>query len=137
MSRNDYVKICKEENKAIFNGKYMVQYQRNKHGCPTGLVLAFKKNGKIMVGWSKCNTKLETFDKHIGLNKAYYKAFDLNSLQFTLKHEPYLPNIPHSLKHTLHAIINRACRYYKKEALNVQNNFNLADFVVGAPRLSN
>jgi len=108
-NRNEYIENCKKENQQVLGPKFLVQYLRDKHGRPVGLALAYKQNDEVKVGWSKCNTTLENFDKQIGINKAINNSVELNSVKFVQKST----EIPNSLRYTVTSLVDRASRYYK------------------------
>ncbi len=107
MNRQEYISNCKKLNKDLFNShNYILSYDRDKHGRLNGVVLAFRTNGDdIKVGWSKCNTKLEAFDKHIGIQKAIQRATSFYTFDVS--------ELPHSIKHISERIRRRARNYFK------------------------
>ena len=79
-NRKNYVEKCRSENEAELKEKYLLKYERNKKGERVGVVLAFKDaEGVVKIGWSRCHTKLEPFNKYIGVNKAVKRAVGLDT----------------------------------------------------------
>lgn len=113
MSRDNFVEACKQQNREVLNGRYRLKYKRDKHGRPVGLVISFKDEDGVRVGWSKCHTKLEPFDKHIGINKAINNTYNLDTAQaiVTCKDDSLLPN---SLRQDVADMVERAQRYFNK-----------------------
>lgn len=77
--RQEYIQKCKEENKKLMdNGPVLIKYIRDKNRSPVGVVVGFDviENGKerLAIGYSKVNSSLERFNKHIGINKAISRA---------------------------------------------------------------
>ena len=77
----------------------LVQYIKNKRGQKIGTVVALSK---YAIGWSKCNIKLDKFDKNIGIDIAKVRAKESNILP------------PKVLIPTLNHMKNRAERYFKQ-----------------------
>jgi hypothetical protein len=103
MSRASHVEFCKKSNQEVLNNKFLLKYKRDSKGNRTGVIISFRDNdGVVKVGWSKCNTKLESFDKHIGIHKA------IECARMTNPH-----NIPHSIKRDLVEMQERALRYFR------------------------
>lgn len=109
VARRQYSHLCKEENVRALNGKHLIKYERDKHGRPVGVLLAFKdSNGNVQLGWSRCNTKLEGFDKHIGINKAIKRATNIKNVDPVL-----LGKMPHQTQEELLDMRGRAERYFQ------------------------
>lgn len=118
MNRQEHVLLCKQENSRVLNGKYRLKYKRDKHGRPVGLVISFKDEANIVrVGWSKCNTKLEQFDKHIGINKAISNTYSLESAEF-ISRNGTSKVLPNSLREDVKEMVERASRYFKLDRQN-------------------
>lgn len=105
-ARKEYSEKCRQKNDEVLKEKYLLKYERDKHGRPVGVVVAFKKNGEVLVGWSRCHTKLEPFDKHIGINKALNRAVHHNLVDV-------VGEVPRPLLSYLLDIRERAERYFK------------------------
>lgn len=84
----------------------IVQYIRDKKNNKTGLILAFKSNDKVHIGWSKVNTKLDIFDKEVAFDIATGRAFkNFNDTEL---------EIPVSLVDEIRWFCwNRVTRYFK------------------------
>lgn len=111
--RKEHAETCKAANQSVMSNKYLLKYQRDKHGRPTGVVIAFKDlNNKVRLGWSKCNVKLEQFDKHIGINKAIGASIPVFPAEPNLNH--YLKEVvPNSLSKLVSEMKERAVKYFK------------------------
>ena len=82
--------------------KPLIKFIKNEKGL-CGVVLAFIKDGRLHIGWSKCNTDLDKFDKEIGIKHAYNRA-TTTDLLYT----------PQSVRHEVNEMVKRAKRYYKQ-----------------------
>ncbi|MEO5366034.1 MAG: hypothetical protein H7831_06715 [Magnetococcus sp. WYHC-3] len=101
MTKEEYLAEC---NTIISNHKpkhLIWQYYLDKKRHRKGVVVAFNDNGTAKVGWSMCKTKLEPFNRSIGLRKAIDRA--------------YLAAIctPHSMLQLHHKVSERAAVYFK------------------------
>ena len=106
VARSHYVSQCKTENQTVLNNKYLLKYERDNHGRHVGVVIAFKDSeGKVKIGWSRCHTKLEPFDKHIGINKAIRRAKFYKELDER--------DAPRGIKEDLVEMLGRAERYFQ------------------------
>jgi hypothetical protein len=105
MSKKDYVAVCKKENQTVLNQKHLLKYERNKHGQPIGVVIAFKDEGIIKLGWSKCNLSAEPFDKQIGINKAISRAVDYRQVDER--------DVPRGTREEVLEMIARLQRYFQ------------------------
>jgi hypothetical protein len=52
----------------------LVRFIRNKNGQRVGAVVAICEDGVVKTGWSKCNTKLDKFDREMALKIAVGRA---------------------------------------------------------------
>lgn len=94
---------------AVLNkGKYLLYYVRDRKNRKIGLVLAYKDPhvGCIKIGWSKCNIKLDNFNKIYGLWKAIKRAKPIGVFTY---------NVPHSLGQVYNRMLDRAVKYFKVE----------------------
>ena len=100
-----FIARCKDENRNLFeNGKLIVQYHRKKNQ-PRGVVVAFKDNNEVRVGWSLCR-KCDKFDRHMGIHFAANRAESIFS-------QDRLDEIPHSLRQEVGLIVDKAKRRFK------------------------
>ena len=115
MTLNYYLIQCYDQIKEhINNHKMILQYVRNRHNQKCGVVVAYKKQEKVMIGYSLCNKK-DRYDKLIGLNKAINRAQSIDSFQI-YGNEIYDKDglkIPFSVMNTVLKVIDRGRRYYK------------------------
>lgn len=114
--REDYVEFCKNENKKVLvPGKSLVQYVRTKKGQPKGTMVAYRgDDNKIYVGYSLCNSKVDKFDRQIGMRKAVERALTQDKYDdVTLKN--FVDKIPQSVVKPLDAFLERAERFFKSE----------------------
>lgn len=81
--------------------KVLIQYVRDNKRKPIGVVVATDL-GKV--GWSLCH-KDDKWDKNIALSTAINRADDINT------EGP----IPHTVRHIVHHMVDRAKRYYKND----------------------
>lgn len=108
-SKEEYSGFCQAINEQIFTPKNnLVQFIRTNKGNPVGVVIAYKTDNKIYIGWSLCNTKVEKFDKQIGL----YQATNRADLSENLSN---LSVLPHSVRRTVGEMKERANRYFNKD----------------------
>lgn len=77
----------------------LVNYFRNKNGQPVGCVVAI---GPGVVGWSKCNTKKDRFDKEMAKKIAAGRAEVFSS-------KP----IPECMNDMFSQMTERSYRYFK------------------------
>jgi hypothetical protein len=87
-------------------------YTRDAKGTPNGVIIATKstrEGHKYHIGWSKANTKLDKFDKHMALQIAIGRlkaAEDLGAA--------YIPKgMPHQIRKQIDRFIDRCDRYFK------------------------
>jgi hypothetical protein len=106
MNRTQFIEECRVANKKFFSRKaFLLTYLRDNKNRRTGVVLAYKYRGKIFIGYAKCNTKLERFEREIGIAKAIERAFPAQG--------PYPFEIPHSIASLVKKMRERAERYFR------------------------
>lgn len=86
---------------------------------PRGIVVAIRENDEILYGYSLLNTRLDRFDKSLGLQIAVNRA----------KSESYtLPDTPERLKAVLDGLVRieaRSLKYFKDiDPSNVKFDFD-------------
>lgn len=91
----------------------LLQYKRNKRGQKIGLVIAFKENDQVYIGWSLCNLKKERngFNKELGVAHAYRHAMPLDSW----KSEYTWCNVPHTMWDLVLKMNERASAFFFKQ----------------------
>lgn len=99
----------------IKDNKMIWQYVRDRKNRKVGVVVAYRTDNNIMLGWSLCNKK-DKFDKIIALNKASQRARQIGDFQkvgdriWSYNMED---NVPRSITNTFINLSQRAKRYYK------------------------
>jgi len=88
--------------------KALVKYVRGSKNSRVGVVVAI---GRGQVGWSRCNNRLDTFDKQRGLVIAMGRAGAYCNVAMTA-----LETIPSSMRDAVMDMHNRSQRYYKEGA---------------------
>lgn len=67
----------------------LIQHLRNEDGHPVATVIGRKdEDGEVYVGYSKCNTKYDTFSKKRGIQIARGRAekgFDMEKIPFFVR----------------------------------------------------
>lgn len=117
--RRQYEEKCKEENRNFMeDGPLLVQYVRDDNNNPLGVVVAFgieAENGKprLMVGYSKCHTTLESFNKHVGLNKAIRKAGYPENVRPEVEQRFVVEKTRERMLDALDQMIGRGISYFK------------------------
>lgn len=73
----------------------MVQYLRDKKNRKVGVLVAYKKDGQVFVGWSKVNEAAgDTFDRERGIARAIDRDRVMYLEEFELNANVHLPNVP-------------------------------------------
>lgn len=105
LTRDEYVEYCKTQNQLHLKpGNSLIQYIRRKNGQPRGVVVAYKgEDNLIYVGYSLCNTRVDKFDKQIGINKAVTRAASSIISE----------SLPHSIRKDVENMEDRASRFFK------------------------
>ncbi len=88
----------------------LISYSRNKHGEPTGVLVAIPsgRNGDFNVGFSQCR-KTDRFTKKMGLEIAIGRAKG--------EHIESWDHAPHNIRKMLPAFVKRCEKYYKVRVL--------------------
>lgn len=126
--REKYIESCKK----LFHtaqkkyGKILIDYVRDRHYKPVGCVLAYKekKTGKLYFGWSKCNVKMDEYNRHVGLVKALKVAVPEPAI--------YHVEIPNSVVDQMTGMVQRA-----KKILNRTPEERLLDAILRQPNAKN
>jgi hypothetical protein len=84
--------------------KIIGRYIRDNHFNPRAKIVAFKKDGKVHIGWSMCNKK-DTFSKK--------KANEIAVLRALKWVDDPNRSIPKTLEEEMETFIYRAKRYFK------------------------
>lgn len=87
-------------------------YTRDAKGAPTGIIIATKSTRpdmKYAIGWAKCNTKVDKFNKPLALQIAIGR---LKAAEDAGK--PYLATgMPHQVRKLIDKFNDRCTRYFK------------------------
>ena len=84
----------------------LVKHTKNKNGRKIGTVVAAKINNEVRLGWSKCNTNVDSFDYVTGIQFALMSAtYDPSNI---------LADVPQSLQADYTEMKDRARRYFLK-----------------------
>ena len=97
----------------------LIQYVRDKNNHRVGVVVAEKPSLVDKgdgIGWSKCHSRLDKFDKKMGIKIAYGRAISGKQYKETI--------IPHDVQQVIKKMKKRAKSYYKCESTSVVNSFN-------------
>ena len=91
-------------------------YVRNDKNQKVGVVVArsFETDPKVFIGYSKCNSTLEEFDKERGLEIAFDRA------EKSYLRENFYP--PVSMIPDIKKMIERAKKYFKKDVVYTVEN---------------
>ena len=88
-------------------------YTRDAKGRPTGILIATKSTRpdmKYALGWAKCNTKLDKFDKPLAVKIAIGRLTDHEDHGVPFATE----GMPHAIRALLPAFVDRCNRYFKE-----------------------
>lgn len=88
-------------------------YTRDQKGAPTGLLIALKskRDGhKYHIGWAKCNTKMDKFNKPLAIQIAVgrLEAAEDAGLAYVQSFK-----MPHQIRKQLDRFVDRCERYFK------------------------
>lgn len=87
-------------------------YTRDLKGRPTGVIIATKSNRaghRYHIGWAKCNTKLDRFNKHMALTIACGRVTAAEDAGV-----PVVTNsMPYEVRKMLPMFTERCNRYFK------------------------
>jgi hypothetical protein len=85
-------------------------------GAPCGIVVALKSpRGGVKVGWSKCNLKLDKFNKIEGVKYALKNLHPLDEVVQNYESKENELRVPHALEPQVLRMAKRADKYYSKE----------------------
>lgn len=116
MNLTEYIKSCSNVvDTYTKNCKLIYSYVRDRKNRKVGVVIAFTNYKTVYVGWSKCNIKLDKFNKYIGLEKAINSAEPADHIQRVngKMFGRYMKKVPYSVVPFLSKMIERSKRYYK------------------------
>lgn len=100
----------------------ILEYTRKRRGgcrIKTGVLIARKvgetkkKENKVLVGWSKCNLRMDKFDNERGIKIAR------NRIEIRLSEKRKKTKVPHSLQDKVDHFVERVKRYYKTKKVVV------------------
>jgi hypothetical protein len=87
-------------------------YTRDAKGTPTGIIIATKSTRpdmKYAIGWAKCNTKVDTFNKPMALKIAIGRLKAAED-----EGKPFLTaGMPHEVRRLIDRFNDRCTRYFK------------------------
>ncbi len=115
-THKEFVSNCKSQNQRTFltikndsGFPCLIQYCRDKQWRPIGVVVIYKYQGRLHIGWSLCR-KDDRWNKHVGVYKAISRAEII-----TDESPGWSPQVPTSVRSTAQLLFNRATRILKKE----------------------
>lgn len=97
----------------------IVEYVRDKKRRPYGVLYAYPEGSEVRIGFSKCNTKKDKFNKELGIEIAKERAKKRNitdSKYFKSNNCP-TENIPKDVLKSLPIFIKRCKKYYKDKVV--------------------
>ncbi len=129
VSRAEYIGECLEKAISILvPGQSLVQYirkgknrqpkdkedaKRLKNRQPRGVLVAYRgADNVVYIGYSLCNTKVDTFNKWIGMRKAIEHTISTNNTEGEVN--TFIDNTPQSIRKPLDEFIGRAQRFFKE-----------------------
>ena len=86
----------------------LFHYVRDEHNQKIGIVVALDRD---IIGWSRCKTKLDQFDKSIGFAIAIGRAKTCNEIRLNRQ------NPPRDVQKVIEQLKERARRYFKEEVI--------------------
>jgi hypothetical protein len=88
--RRSFIAFCVTRNQLwrSEHPRYLLEYLRETANTKSGCVVLFKDADTINIGWSKCNTDAEEFDRDIALYKAIRKARPLSHYKKLEREDP-------------------------------------------------
>ena len=103
--------------------KSIMQFHRDKNRNRRGVLVAEKIDDSIIIGWSMCKTKVETFDFETNtMCKTAVDTFDKDKgiaiAQGRIQKRHSDP-LPHSMTSITKEFVNRAKRYFKTDEVTV------------------
>lgn len=85
----------------------IVQHIRNKQGHPVATLVAEPHGSTFRMGWSKCNTRLDSFNKKTG------RQIAINRMRCSRLRIIQTADMPREVKKELPAFHDRCVRYFK------------------------
>jgi hypothetical protein len=80
-TKQEYIQSCKTLVHNMLNRKHLlITYVRDRKGHPIGVVVAVKILGGHRLGYARCNTSLDQYNKYIGIRQAIKRALDNPSI---------------------------------------------------------
>lgn len=89
--------------------KPLIEYRRDRRNRKVGVVVAYRhpETGDPVVGWSLCHTKLEPFNKAVGLKKAIDRAEPVDPALVAWRY-----SVPHSMRDAVASMKKRANKFF-------------------------
>lgn len=137
--RRTFIAYCMMQNEQWKqqNPRFLLEYYRERDRTKSGVVVLFKRDNTLQIGFSKCDTTREQFDTDIALWKAIRnaqpvesfnliereietplnidrKTNQLVSTQRVLCYKAGYQWVPHSLTHLVRKFLDVAPRYFKE-----------------------
>ena len=97
----------------------LVQYIRDKERRPIGCMVALGFSRYTIIGYSLCNTKKDKFNKTLGKDIAYNRAYKMAEARIVREEvigvNPSIPNNGNTEKICMQVdrFVDRACKYYR------------------------
>lgn len=95
-----------------YRGKNRTPKAGNSNRHPKGVFVAIPETypdgkSRILFGWSKCNTKLDKFDRDYGIDIACKRALSDKNLNLEI--------MPDEMRAHFHNFVQRSLKYYKNK----------------------
>lgn len=87
------------------------QYLKDKNNKKVGIILATADDEKVKIGFSKCNTKHDKFDKNRAIDIARIRAENYSDKLYDKYYVPFMVN------EVMPEFIDRCMRYYKDKVM--------------------
>lgn len=96
----------------------LMQYIKTEENEPIGCVVAIadEAGGTFSVGWSACNTKLDSFKREESVDRAIDRAEAALRGRNVFRFPDGRPKYPSHIKDALIRFIDRATLYYKDKS---------------------
>lgn len=110
-NRAQYIQKCRQDNEAMvqYLGKVLMRYVRDRRRRKVGVVVAIKGQAdQPALGYSKCHSKKDLFNRDIGLALALHRA--AASLELGIGYHP--KEIPQSVRETFEKMRTSAEKYF-------------------------
>lgn len=93
---------------------YIKTYVRGRKKQPVGVLVAIKNDNKVHIGWSKCNIKLDRFDRQFGFYLAAVRSLSKKIVLKgkTCQHKEILPT---TVQKYLPKFVERANKFFFKK----------------------